>query len=321
MAAVLRLGLAALLASFAALAPAQSYPVKPVRLVVPFGAGGITDLVARIVAERLGPELGQPMVVENRPGAGGNLAASVVAKSAPDGYTLLMSTAAMLSVNPLLYRNLPFDPKDLAPVALVANTPHIVVVTSAFPATSLRELVGAARSKPDEVTFGTAGSGSSPHAAMELLKTLTDAKFVHVPYKSGAESVRAVAAGDVQVTMEAIPIVAPHIKSGRLRALAIAAGQRASAMPDLPAAAEAGVPGLETGSTSGLVAPAGTPRDIVTRLNRAVNVVLDQPQVRERLVAQGSEPMRSTPESFQSFIDAEKAKWEKVISASGMRVE
>jgi len=302
-------------------AMAQPYPSKPVRLIVPFGAGGITDLVARVLAEKLSGHLGQPVVVENRPGAGGNIAAAAVAKSPADGYTLLMSTAAMLSVNPVLYKQLPFDPKDLTPVALVANTPHVIVVHSGVQVATLSELVALAKSRPETINFGTAGNGSSPHIALELLKTLTDSKYVHIPFKSGAESVTAVVSGNVQMTMEAIPIVAAHVKAGKLRALAIASPRRASAMPDVPTAAEAGFPGLETGSVSGIVVPAATPKDVIARLNRAVNAALDEPGTRERLVNQGSDALTSTPEMFQVFIAQETEKWTKVIRASGMRIE
>jgi tripartite-type tricarboxylate transporter receptor subunit TctC len=313
--------LLAFLTAIGANAMAQSYPSKPLRLIVPFGAGGITDLVARILAEKLSRQLGQPVVVVNRPGAGGNIAAEVVAKSPADGYTLLMSTVAMLSVNPLLYKQIPFEPKDLAPVALVANTPHVVVVSPKLQVATLSELVALAKSRPESITFGTAGNGSSPHIALELLKTLTDSKYVHIPFKSGAESVTAVVAGNVDLTMEAIPIVAPYVKAGKLRALAIASPRRSSAMPDVPTAAEAGVPGLETGSVSGIVVPAATPKDIIAKLNRAVNTVLEDPGTRERLANQGSDAIASTPESFQAFIAQEIEKWTKVIRASGMRIE
>ena len=284
------------------------YPNKPIKLIVPFGAGGITDLVARIIGERLSAQLGQPVVVENRAGAGGNIAAAAVAKSPADGYTLLMSTAAMLSINPALYKQLPFDPKDLAPVALVANTPHVLVVNSGLQVSTLSELVALSKSHPDTITFGTAGNGSSPHIALELLKLLTNARYVHIPFKSGVESVTSVVAGNVQVTMEAIPIIVSHVKAGKLKALAIASAHRAAAMPDLRTAAEAGVPGLETGSVSGIVAPAATPREIVTRLNRVVNTALEQPETRDRLIGQGSDALPSTPESFQGYILKETEK-------------
>ena len=307
--------------AFAGTALAQPYPSKPIRLIVPFGAGGITDLVARIIGEKLSGQLGQPVVVENRAGAGGNIAAAAVAKSPADGYTLLMSTAAMLSINPALYKQLPFDPKDLVPVALVANTPHVLVVGPGLQVNTLAELVAQSKARPETITFGTAGNGSSPHIALELLKTLTNAKYVHIPFKSGVESVTAVVAGNVHVTMEAIPVIAPHVKAGKLKALAIASAHRAAAMPEVRTAAEAGVPGLETGSVSGFVAPAATPRDIVARLNRAVNAALDQPETRERLVSQGSDAFPSTPESFQAYVAQETEKWGKVIRASGMRIE
>ena len=301
---------------------AQSYPAKPIKLLVPFGAGGITDIVARITGDELRQKLAQPVVIENRPGAGGNIAGEAAAKAAPDGYTLMMTTAALLTVNPHLYARMPFDPfKDFTFVSLVASTPHVIVVNPGVEAGTLQALVALAKAKPESLAFGTAGNGSSPHQGLALLQFLTQARFLHVPFKSGSESVTNVIAGNVQMTFEAIPVVIPHVQSGKLRALALASPRRNGAMPELPTTAEAGVSGLETGSVSGVLGPAGLPAAVVATLERTLREVLATSRFREHLSAQGSDPIGSTPEEFRAAMQEESARWAKVFKQTGIKLQ
>jgi tripartite-type tricarboxylate transporter receptor subunit TctC len=310
---------------FAGTASAQNpaaYPAKPPRLVVPFGAGGITDLISRQVGVELGKLLGQTVVIDNRPGAGGNIAAELSARAAPDGYTLFMGTIGTQSVNPSLYSKLPYDPhRDFAPVILVSLTPHIVVIHPSVPAKTLRDLVALAKARPGELNFSSAGNGSSPHLGLENFQLLTGTKLTHIPYKSGAEGVTAVISGQASVTFEAVPVVMPHVKSGRLRALAVAAATRSPAAPDLPSADEAGVKGFTSGSWQGILVPAGTPRDIIQRLNAETNKVLRAADMKEKFVAQGTEPRGGSPEDFDAYIRAEAAKWAKIIKAAGTKLD
>jgi tripartite-type tricarboxylate transporter receptor subunit TctC len=312
-------------ALFAGAASAQNpaaYPAKPPRLVVPFGAGGITDLISRQVGVELGKLLGQTVVIDNRPGAGGNIAAELSARAAPDGYTLFMGTIGTQSVNPSLYSKLPYDAhKDFAPVILVSLTPHIVVIHPSVPAKTLRDLVALARARPGELNFSSAGNGSSPHLGLENFQLLTGTKLTHIPYKSGAEGVTAVIGGQASVTFEAMPVVMPHVKVGRLHALAVAAATRSPAAPDLPSADEAGVTGFTSGSWQGILVPAGTPRDIIQRLNAETNKILRSADMKEKFIAQGTEPRGGSPEDFDAYIRAEAAKWAKIIKAAGTKLD
>jgi tripartite-type tricarboxylate transporter receptor subunit TctC len=301
-------------------ASAQDYPSKPITLVVPFGAGGITDIVARIAAEALTQHLGQAVVVDNRPGAGGNIAAAFVAKAPADGYTLLMATNGLLAVNPLIYARLAFDPlKDFSYISTVAFTPYAIVVHPAVQATTLKALVAQARTKPESVSFGTSGYGSAPFQGMALLQSLSETQFLHVPYKSGADSVNAVLGGSVAMTIEAIPVVAAQVRAGKLRAIALAAPRRNAALPDLMTTSEAGVAGLEFGSTSGIVGPAGLPPAVVTKLNAALREVLSSSHLRGRLFAQGTDAVASDPDEFQRAMKAQSVRWAKVMSQPGIR--
>jgi tripartite-type tricarboxylate transporter receptor subunit TctC len=291
-------------------ARAQDFPSRPVRLVVPFGAGGITDIVARIVAERAAAELGQPVVVENRAGAGGNIAGEFVARAPADGYTLLMLTGAMAAVNPVIYPRMPFDPvKDLAPVALAASTPHVLVANPAVPGASLAAVIAEAKREKERFSFGTAGAGSSPHQTRILFSHLSGAELLDVHFRSGAASVQAVLAGQVSMTAEATPVVAGHVRAGTLRALAVCAPERISLLPDVPTAAEAGLAGLENGSISGIAAPAATPAPILARLSQGFAAAVAAPELRERLVAQGTVALAGDGAAFRALIAAEAAKW------------
>ena len=295
---------------------AAAYPDKPIKLLVPFGAGGITDVVARAVGERLSTELGQPIVIDNRPGAGGNIAAEALKGSAADGYTLMLTTMGLVSVNPHTYSTIRFDPlKDFTYISSVADTPHAVAVGQAVPASSLPDLVKLAKEKPESLSYGTAGYGSSPHQGLEILQSATGTKFLHVPFKSGAESVTNVMGGQVSMTFEALPVVMPHVPGGKLKVLAIAAPRRHASAPDLPTTAELGYPGIVSGSVSGLVGPAGLPADVVEKLNAATRRALDDPKLRARLHAQGTNATGSTPQQFQDLARSEHAKWGRIMAS------
>jgi tripartite-type tricarboxylate transporter receptor subunit TctC len=299
----------------AALPALAAYPEKPLRMLVPFGAGGITDFVARAVAEQLGKELGQTVIVDNRPGAGGNIAAEALKNAPADGYTLMLTTMGLVSVNPHTYSTLRFDPlKDFTYITTIADTPHAVVVSPAVPAATLPELIALAKQKPEGLSYGTAGSGSSPHQGLETLQASTGTRYLHVPFKSGAESVTNVMGGQVSMTFEALPVVLPHGQTGKLKVLAIAAPKRHASAPDLKTTAELGFPGIRSSSVSGLVGPAGLAADVVEKLNAAARKALDNPQLKQKLFAQGSDATGSTPAQFLDQAKAEHAKWGKIMA-------
>jgi len=296
---------------------AGAYPDKPVTLLVPFGAGGITDLVARATADQLSKELGQPVIVENKPGAGGSIAAAVLKAAPADGYTLMLTTLGLVSVNPHTYKQVPFDSfKDFAYISTVASTPHAVVVNPSVPVADLKDLIAQAKQKPDGLSFATAGYGSSPHQGLEILQAATGTQFLHVPFKSGAEAVTNVVGGQVSMTFEALPVVMPHVKAGNLKAFAIAAPERHSSAPDLPTTAELGFDGIQSASVSGLIAPAGVPAEVVERLTQATHKALANPQLKQKLVAQGTDTAGSTPQEFLELVRSEYKQWGTVLSAS-----
>ncbi|MFS8931379.1 Bug family tripartite tricarboxylate transporter substrate binding protein [Cupriavidus taiwanensis] len=297
-------------------AHAAEYPDRPITLVVPFGAGGITDLVARATGKALSEQLGQSIVVENRPGAGGNIAADFVRRAPPDGYTLMFTTVGILAVNPHTDVKVNFDSaKDFTYISLVGSTPHLVVVGAGVPAKTLRELVKLAQGKPDSVSVGTAGVGSSPYQGMRVLQDVAKVEFLHVPFKSGAESVTNVVSGQVNMTFEATPQVMPFVTSGKLRALAVANPRRLSTAPQVPSTAELGFPSLVSGSVAGLIGPAGLDPAIVRKLNTAVATATANPKFRATLVAQGTEPSSSTPEQFRKLIADENQRWSALLGA------
>lgn len=306
----------ALLSSLPIAARAAEYPDKPITLVVPFGAGGITDLVARATGKALSDQLGQSIVVENRPGAGGNIAADYVRRARPDGYTLMFTTVGILAVNPHTDVKVNFDSaKDFTYISLVGSTPHLLVVNADLPARTLPDLVKLAQRRPDSVSVGTAGVGSSPYQGMRVLQDVAKVEFLHVPFKSGAESVTNVVAGQVNMTFEASPQVMPFVTSGKLRALAVANPRRLSTAPQVPSTAELGFPTLVSGSVAGLIGPAGLDPAIVKKLNAAVATAMANPRFKATLVAQGTEPTASTPDQFHTLIAEENRRWSALLGA------
>ncbi len=300
----------------------QPYPAKPVRMVVPFPPGGATDILGRVVGQKLGEYMGQPVVIENRGGAGGNIGAELVAKSAPDGYTVLFSTSGVIVVNPSLYRKMPYDPvRDFAPVAMAATHGNLLLVHPSLPVRSTKELIALAKAKPGQLNYGSGGIGTSPHLAAELFKVMTGAELVHIPYKGGNPSVTGLLSGEVAVMFASIPSVLQHARSGRLRPLAITSAKRSVVAPYLPTVAEAGVPGYQVDIWLGVLVPAGTSRDVITRLNSGIIKALNAPDVRERLESEGFEPSGMSPEEFAKHIRAELPVWARVVQAAKLRAD
>jgi tripartite-type tricarboxylate transporter receptor subunit TctC len=299
----------------------DTYPSKPVRFILPFPPGGGTDILGRIISERLAAQLGQPVVIENRGGAGGNVGAEVAAKSAPDGYTIVL-VAPSLAISPSLYSKLGYDPvKDFAPVSLVATVPNVMITHPSVPANTLVEFIALAQARPGAMNFGSGGSGTSNHLAGELFNNVAGVKLVHVPYKGVNLAMNDVLSGQVQLVVIGIPAAAPHIKAGKLRALAVIAPQRAAALPDVPTAAEAGLPKFEVTTWYGVLAPAGTPRPIIARLNSELAKIMHAPDLKERLATMATEPVTGTPEAFADLIRQEIAKWGKVVREAGLKAD
>ena len=297
------------------------YPAKPVRLVVPFPPGGGTDTLARVYGQKLGESLGQQVLIDNRPGGGTNIGADIAAKSPPDGYTALMGNIAH-AINVTLYKKLSYDfVKDFAPVTLLASTPNILVVHPSIPVRSVKELIALAKARPDQLDYASSGSGSSSHLAAELFNSMAGVRMTHIPYKGGGPAVVALVGGQVSVGFATTPSVISHIKSGKMRGLAVTTAQRSPSTPDLPTMSEAGVRGYEAGTWYGLLVPTGTSRDIVTRLHDESVKLLRQADVKERLDAAGFELIGNSPDQFATFIRSEIGKWAKVVQASGARAE
>jgi tripartite-type tricarboxylate transporter receptor subunit TctC len=317
------------LAALPLTAAAQAWPSKPVRIVVPFPPAGTTDILARALAPELQRAFGQPFVVENKPGAGGNIGAAEVAKAAPDGHTLLMGTVGTHAINPALYTKMPYDHvKDFVPVTLVAGVPNVLVLNPAsaqrYGIASVADLARAARANPDKLTFASSGNGTSIHLSGELFKALTGTQMVHSPYRGSGPALLDLMGGNVDLMFDNLPSAMPHIKSGKLLALAVTSAARSSALPDLPTVAEAGGAALasfEASSWFGLLAPAGTPMDIVNRIQQETAKALATPAMRERLQSQGAIPSGNTPTEFARLIDAETRKWAPVVKASGAKVD
>jgi len=313
------IALVAAVPAFATPVVAQEYPAKPVRVLVGFAPGGGIDSSARAFAPALGAALGKPVIVENRPGAGSNIAAEIAAKAAPDGYTLLLGSIASLAINPSLYGKLPFDPaRDFAPIAQTGTMSNIIVVHPVVPAKTLKEFVALAKRSPGQITYATPGAGSSAHLSGELLKKVAGIDIVAVPYKGGGQAVVDSLAGHVPVFFASVPVVITHVAAGRLKAIAVTTGKRAAAMPDVPTVAEAGYPGCQIDNWYGLVARAGTPRAVIDRLNREVTVVLLTQDVVTRIRELGHDTVTSTPEQFGALIRSENAKWAKVVKEVGV---
>ena len=311
---------AAALAAFSATAYAQSYPSKPIRMVVPFAAGGPTDVYARSVGQELSRILGQPVIVDNKPGAGGNLGADFVAKSAPDGYNIVLGAVGAFAVNMTLYPKMPYDVlRDFAPVSLIAIVPMMLVVNPALPVKTPRDLVELAKARPGQLTYGSAGNGTSVHMSTEMFKALTGIDMVHVPYKGVAPAMTDLIGGQLQLMFSDATSAIPHAKSGKVRPVAVT--KRIEVMPEIPTFAELGYAGYDPTVWYGVFAPAGTPRDIVVKLNGAIAKALQAPEVRERLISQGANPVSNSPEEFTAFVRDEIARWGKVVKASGARVD
>jgi tripartite-type tricarboxylate transporter receptor subunit TctC len=312
----------ALFALFALGALGQAYPNRTIRLVVPFPAGGTTDILARAASQKLTESLGQPVVVDNRPGAAGNIGADMVAKSAPDGYTLLMGTVGTHAINASLYSKMPYDHvKDFTPIVLVAAVPNVLVVNPSVPVNSVGDLIKLAKAKPGAINFASSGSGTSIHLSGELFKTMAQVDMTHVPYKGSAPALTDLIGGQVQVMFDNLPSSLAQIKAGKLRAVAVTSLKRAPALPDIPTITESGLPGFEASSWFGVLGPAGTPASVVARINSEVNNWLQSPEARAQLLAQGAEAAGGTPENFASHIRTETEKWAKVVKASGAKVD
>jgi len=319
MAPVTRTAIAALLLCLAGGALAQAYPSKVIRLVVPSAPGGGSDLVGRTLAQKMAPALGQQIIIENRAGAGGRIGAEVVARAAPDGYTLLIGTSSLMVVAPALYPKLPYDmAKDFAPVSLLGSAAYVLVVHPSVPAKSVKELVALARARPGRLTYASSGSGSSSHLAGELFRMTAGISMVHVPYRASQLATLAIIAGETDLMFSNIQPAMPAIRGGRLRPLGISSAQRSALLPDTGTIEELGLPGFRVEQLYGILAPAGTPRDIVRRLNEEAVTAAQSPEMRERLRAEGSEGRVSSPEEFEKLIAAEIRQWTQVIRQAGL---
>ena len=303
-------------------AVAQVYPAKPIHLIVGFAPGGVTDIVARALGQKLYERLGQQVVVDNRAGGSGAIAAVMTAKAPPDGYTLLMSSISTMATNVSTVAHLPYDPlRDFAPVTLVLVTPYLATVNAALPANNLRELIALAKAQPGRLNFGSSGTGGGAHLAVELFKVMAGIELTHVPYKGSSHALNDLLGGHIQLTFSQPPIVLAHIRGGKLKGLAISSAHRLAALPEFPTLAESGVAGYEATSWQGLVAPAGTPRAIVMKLNSELRRALQLPEIGARLAAEGSEAGSTTPEEFGAYIRNEIAKWARVVKTSGIKTE
>jgi len=310
------------LVSLPLVATAQTYPSKPIRLVVPFPPGGPLDLAGRAIGQHLTEAWGQPVLVDNKPGAGGNIGADIVAKSAPDGYTLVMGALSTHAVNPHLFAKMPYDAlKDFAPVTLVAVTPNVLVVNQGVAANSVKDLIAQALANPGKLTFASGSNGSAGHLAGELFKTLAGIDITHVPYKGGAPAMQDLLGGQVQFMFDNLANSTAQLKAGKLKALAVTTSKRSPLAHDLPTMAEAGVPGFDISTWYGIMAPAGTPADIVKKLNAEIVKFLASDDMKEKLKAQGAEPAPTTPAQFDAFIRAEWTKYAKIVKDSGAKVD
>ena len=316
------LGLIGCMALLAGQAPAQSWPARSIRVIVPYPAGGGADFVARVFCRALAETVGQQFVVDNRGGANGNVGSDAAAKSAPDGYTLLVTASTNLTINPSLYRKMPFDvQRDLLPISILATQPTILVVHPTLPARSVKELVAIAKARPGQLNFGSAGAGSSGHLAAELFKMVAGVDRVHVPYKGAGPATADLLGGQIPLMFNNLPPSVALVKTGKLRALAVTGEKRSPAAPDVPTTAEAGYPGVVLTLWNGMLAPAGTPAEIVTRLNAEIIKVARIPEVRDRLTAEGTEAFTTTPAQMAEIMRNETAKWAKVVKAANVALE
>ena len=314
-----------MIAALLALSPhaaAQAWPGKPIKLVAPSTPGDAPDVIARLFADKLSIALGQPVVVENRPGAGGVVGSDAVAKAAPDGYTLIMGNAGSHGINAAVYANLPYDiQRDFAPVSQVAVSPNVMVINPAVPANTVAEFIAYAKSRPGKLSYASGGNGSSAHMSMELFKSMAGVEIEHIPYKGSSPALTDVVSGQVAVFIGNMPPTVPLIKAGKLRALAVTTKSRSALMPELPTIAESGLPGFETVAWFGVLAPAGTPPDIVHRLSAEIAKIARSPEMREKLLAMGAEPVGGTPEEFKAVIDRDIAKWKALAQKVGIKID
>ena len=313
----------ALLAALALAGVAHAqYPTKPVRIVVPYPAGGTSDILARSIGQKLQELWGQPVIVDNKPGATGNVGAEIVAKSPPDGYTLMLADIGSLAISPSVFSNLPFDPvKDFAPVVMVAYSPHILAVHPSVPAKDVKELIAYAKANPGKLNFAVSGTGGANHLAGIEFAMRSGIQWTYIPYKGGAQAIADVMGGQAQVLFNGMLATYPSVKDGKLRGIAISSEKRFASAPELPTVAEFGFPGFETGSFQGIVAPAGTPKDVIATLHGTISKILATPEMTDRLGKAGAELRPQSPEQFGQFIASEKARWAKVVKDSGEKFE
>ena len=306
----------------AGVAGAQSWPAKPIRWIVPFAPGGTTDILARTISDKLTIALGKPVIVENNPGAGGGVGAVQTAKAAPDGYTIMGGTISTHAINASLYKTLPYDPvKDFTPITLIARVPNLLVVNPDVPAKNVKELIALMKANPSKYTFASSGNGTSQHLSGELFKSMAGVDMQHIPYKGSPAALQDVVSGQVTMTFDNITTAWPLAKAGKLRALAVTTAKRSPIAPDVPTLAEAGLAGYEIGSWQGVFAPAGTPVDVVKRLNTEIVKIINMPDVREKLIGLGAEPVGNTPDEFAALVKSEVVKWAAVVKQSGARVD
>ena len=306
---------------FAATGYAQTYPAKPIRFLVGFPPGGTSDILARTIGQKLGEAVGQQVVIDNRPGAGGNIGAEAAAKSAPDGYTIFMSTTSQ-AISASLYSKLNYDlVRDFAPITQAVNYTNLLVVHPSLPVRSVKELIALAKARPGELNYGTAGNGTPPHMTGELFNSYTGVKLQHVPYKGGAPAIADLLGGQITIMFDNVPPLLPHVQAGKMRPLAVTSLKRISVLRDVPTLDEAGLKGFDSVAWNGVLAPAGTPKEIVARLNSEILRILSLPDVRERLSSQGADPVGGTPEQFAALIRSEIQKWAKVVKDSGAKVD
>ena len=300
----------------------QAYPTKPIRMICPFPPGGTTDVVARLVAQKLTEAWKEQVVVDNRTGAGGIIGTELAAKAPADGYTVLLGSITTHAVNPALYKKLNFDPiKDFTPVTLVVSSPQLLAVHPSVAAKSVKELIALAKAKPGQLNYGSAGVGTSPHLTFELFKSMAGIDAVHVPYKGTGPAITELIAGQVHMMITGVVALMPHVKSGRLRGIAVTSAKRVAALPDLPTVAESGVPKFDVSSWFGVFLPAGTPKPIVAKMNGEIRKIVDIPDVRQKLISQGADPETNTPEEFAAYVKSEMVKWGKVVRDTGARAD
>jgi tripartite-type tricarboxylate transporter receptor subunit TctC len=300
----------------------QGWPDRPVKIIVPFPAGGVPDLLARVIADKLRVTLNQPIIVENRGGAGGNIGTDAVAKASPDGYTLMVSASGPLAINPSLYRSLPFNPiTDFEPITLLAMVPNVLVVRKEFPATSVKEFIEYAKKNPGRINYGSIGNGSSQHLAATQFESATGTRMTHIPYRAAPQAVADLVGGQIDCMYQLVPNIAQQVKSGHVRALAVTTKTRSRALPDVPSMAEVGVRDYDTAGWFGLLAPSGTPRPIVDRVNKEVRAILADPAVDAKLTQAGAETTTMDPDEFRKFIGVEIERWREIVKSSGAKID